>query len=176
MFRELLIAGQATHIEAQTNIPLMLLLLYDYGKNITPTSILFHDAFGTSLSPPNGVFRRATPEDAGAVFPHHQEPVGDWVVEAPGEIVATGGFLCHYNPPYGDIFMEVAEPARQKGYGSYLVQELKRVCYEAGKKPAARCDPDNVASRKTLEKAGFLPCGRLLNGKVNTDLLNSARL
>ena len=54
----------------------------------------------------------------------------------------------------------------QQGFGSYLVQELKRVCYEAGKKPAARCNADNVASRRTLQKAGFLPCGRLLVGDV----------
>jgi GNAT superfamily N-acetyltransferase len=166
MFRELLTASQATHIEAQTNSLLMLLMLYDCAKNITAESILFHDAFVTHLACPNGVFRRATPEDTGAIFPHQQEPVGDWVVEAQGTVVATGGFLCHYNPPYGDIFMEVTEPARRQGFGSYLVQEVKRVCYEAGKKPAARCHPDNVASRRTLQKAGFLPCGRLLVGEV----------
>ncbi len=127
---------------------------------------MFHDVFTTNLTCPKGVFRRATPEDARAIFPHQQEPVGDWVVEVNGEVVATGGFLCHYNPPYADIFMEVTEPAKRQGFGSYVVQELKRVCYEAGKKPAARCNPANVGSRRTLEKAGLLPCGRLLAGKV----------
>jgi GNAT superfamily N-acetyltransferase len=168
MFRELLTASQATHVEAQTNNPLMLLMLYDCAKNIIAENILFHDAGATQLACPNGVFRRAAPEDAGATFPHQREPVGKWVVEAHGAVVATGGFLCHYNPPYGDIYMEVAEPARRQGFGSYLVQELKRVCYEAGKKPAARCNPDNVGSRRTLEKAGFLPCGRLLVGETVT--------
>jgi len=98
------------------------------------------------------------------MFPHKHEGIGDWVVEARGAVVATGGFLCHYNPPYDDIFMEVAEPERRRGFGSYLVQEVKRVCYEAGKKPAARCNPANIASRLTLQKAGLLPCGRLLAG------------
>jgi GNAT superfamily N-acetyltransferase len=65
--------------------------------------------------------------------------------------------------------MEVAEPFRRRGLGSYLVQELKRVCYEAGKRPAARCNPTNEASRSTLQKAGFLPCGRLLTGKVRAE-------
>jgi len=167
MFRELLTASQATHIEAQTNNPLMLLMLYDCARNITAENILFHDAFAAHLACPNGVFRRAVPEDAGAIFSHQQEPIGEWVIESDGAIVATGGFLCHYNPPYGDVYMEVAEPARRQGFGSYLVQELKQVCYEAGKKPAARCNPDNVGSRRTLEKAGFLPCGRLLAGEVN---------
>jgi GNAT superfamily N-acetyltransferase len=166
MFRELLAASRATSIAAQTNIPLMLMMLYDCAKNITTEKILFHDAFITRLDCRNGVFRHSNPEEAGTIFPHSQEPVGDWVIEANGAIVATGGFLCHYNPPYGDIYMEVAETARLQGYGSYLVQELKRVCYEAGKKPAARCSPDNAGSRRTLEKAGLLPCGRLLVGKV----------
>lgn len=169
MFRELLAASQATHIAAQTNIPLLLTLLYDCAENITDTSILFHDAFGTALVCPNAVFKHTTPEDAGEIFGHHAEPVGDWVVAEDGAVVATGGFLCHYNPPYGDIYMEVTEPARRRGIGSYLVQELKKVCYGAGKKPAARCDPGNIASRRTLEKAGFLPCARVLVGAVRDE-------
>jgi hypothetical protein len=50
--------------------------------------------------------------------------------------------------------------------GSYLVQELKRVCYENGDVPAARCSPTNVASRATLQKAGFVPCGHILAGTI----------
>ena len=62
--------------------------------------------------------------------------------------------------------MGVSESRRRLGFGSYLVQELKRVCYEAGRRPAARCNPDNFASRRTLQKAGLLPCGRLLTGEI----------
>lgn len=167
MFRELLTVSGATHIEAQTNAPLMLLMLNQCATNITPEKILFQDAYSTHLvCPSGGVFRRSTPENSDAVFQHQHEPVGDWIVESGGKAVATGGFLTHYNPPYGDIFMEVEKSARLQGYGSYLVQELKRVCYEAGKKPAARCDPGNVASRITLEKAGLLPCAHLLSGPI----------
>ena len=72
-----------------------------------------------------------------------------------GVIVAAGGLLYHYNPPYGDIYMEVAASHRRCGYGSYLVQELKRTAYELGKIPAARCNVANEASRRTLQKAGF---------------------
>jgi hypothetical protein len=46
------------------------------------------------------------------------------------------------------------------------VQELKRICYEMGKIPAARCNVANAASRRTLQKAGMLPCGRILLGEV----------
>ena len=60
--------------------------------------------------------------------------------------------------------MEVDEPYRRRGFGSYLIQELKRVCYEMGRIPAARCNVGNVASRHSLQKAGLLPCPRILNG------------
>lgn len=162
MFRELLAVSRGTHIEAQTNCPLMLLMLYDFAKNIRAENILFQDAFTTHLASPNGIFRYATVQE------QRPDDLSEWVIEASGSVVASGGFLCHYNPPYGDVFMSVIESARRQGFGSYLVQELKRVCYEAGKKPAARCNAANVASRRTLEKAGFLPCGRLLVGKVRT--------
>jgi len=158
MCRELLDFSGATQMEAQTNMPLMLLMLYDCAKNITAENVLFEDAFVTHLACPDGLFRRATPED--------RDVDSDWLIEANGAVVAKGGFLCHYNPPYGDVYMEVVESARQKGFGSYFVQEVKRVCYEAGRKPAARCNPDNIASRRTLQKAGLLPCGRLLVGQV----------
>ncbi len=166
LFHELLRVSRATHIAAQTNIPLLLTLLYDCAENITDTNILFRDTAVTQLTCPGAVFRHIAPEDSEGMFEHHGEPVGEWVVEEGGAVVATGGFLGHYNPPYADLFMEVVEPARGRGIGSYLVQELKQVCYEAGKKPAARCDPGNVASRRTLEKAGFLPCARVLVGTV----------
>jgi GNAT superfamily N-acetyltransferase len=164
MFRELLAASAATHIGAQTNNPLLLLMLYDCAKNITAENVLFHDAFVSQLTCPKGVFRHSTPEDKGTD--------ADWVIEADGAIVAWGGFLCHHNPPFGDIYMEVLESARRKGFGSYLVQELKRVCYEAGRKPAARCSATNAGSPRTLEKAGLLTCGRLLVGEVATSLQN----
>lgn len=160
MFRELLAVTDATHIEAQTNMPLMLSMLYDCATNITIEKILFRDTLTTHLSSPGGVFRAVTPDDDSP------DDDAEWVLEADGDIVACGGFLCHYNPPYGDVYMSVAESSRRRGYGSYLVQELKRICYEGGRQPAARCDESNVGSRSTLEKAGLLPCGRLLVGET----------
>jgi len=78
-------------------------------------------------------------------------------------VVATAGAYFHYNPPYGDVFMEVAEPYKRRGYGRYLVQEVKRICREMGRQPVTRCNVSNIASRQTLQKAGFLPCARSAN-------------
>jgi len=166
LFRQLLEASRATKIRAQTNDRLMLLMLYDCAANITSDTILFADALTTHLPCPAGVFRQVTAADKARLFEHKGEPEGDWIIESEGIVVATGGALFHYNPPYGDIYMEVHEPYRRRGFGSYLVQELKRICYEMGKIPAARCNAANVGSRKTMEKAGLLPCGRILIGGV----------
>ena len=130
LFRELLTVSKATQIEAQTNMPLMLTMLYDFAESIATESILFEDAFQTNLPCLNGVFRHTRPGDG--------DSYADWGIEVEGKIVAEGGFLCHYNPPYGDVSMSVSEDARRQGLGSYLVQELKRVCGEAGKRPSAR--------------------------------------
>jgi ribosomal protein S18 acetylase RimI-like enzyme len=164
LFHHLLKTSHATHIQSQTNDTLLTLMLYDCAHSIKSAGVLFHDKVQTNLSSPGVVFRKATKRDA--LFPHKREPMGDWVLEQNKTIVATGGILFHYNRPYGDIFMEVAESFRRRGFGSYLVQELKRVCYEMGSVPTARCNPLNVASRKTLEKAGFAPCARILTGVV----------
>jgi GNAT superfamily N-acetyltransferase len=80
--------------------------------------------------------------------------------------VATGGLFFHYNPPYGDIYMEVAAAHRRRGLGSYLVQELKRLCREMGCVPAARCNTANVASRLALQRAGMFPCARIVQGRL----------
>jgi GNAT superfamily N-acetyltransferase len=38
-----------------------------------------------------------------------------------------------------DTRRAVAEPFRRRGFGAYLVQELKRAAYELGSIPGARC-------------------------------------
>lgn len=165
LFRQLAAVSRARSIEAQTNDILLTLMLYDCAESLESETVLFHDAFTTNLAVAGITFRQLT--EADAVFPHTMEPVGQWVIEAGCEVAATGGILFHYNVPYGDIYMEVAEPFRRRGYGSYLVQELKRACYEMGKIPAARCNASNVASRATLQKAGLLPCARILTGVLS---------
>jgi GNAT superfamily N-acetyltransferase len=166
LFIALLSACHAERIETQSNDPLLTAMLHAFAQNVASESILFHDKLTTAHSPGGSIFRRVTADDAARIFPHQVEPVGDWVLEAEGMLAATGGILFHYNRPYGDIYMEVAEAFRKRGLGCYLVQELKRVCYEQGSVPAARCSPTNIASRKTLQKAGFVPCGHILTGSV----------
>ncbi|MES1223850.1 MAG: GNAT family N-acetyltransferase, partial [Bacteroidota bacterium] len=61
---------------------------------------------------------------------------------------------------------EVKEHARRKGFGSLMVQELKKEIYLRRRVPAARCNIRNHASKATLQKAGFAVCGTWLKGNV----------
>ena len=166
LFRALVAESGAKRIEAQTNDRLLTQVLLDHVESVERDRVLFEDVTTTSHHVDGAIFRPLATGEAGAVFSHVVEPVGDWVIELEGEVVATGGLMFHYNPPYADIYMEVAERRRGAGIGAYLVQELKRLSYEMGKTPAARCSATNVASRRTLQRAGMAPCGWILTGQI----------
>ena len=84
-------------------------------------------------------------------------------------MIGSGDFLLHYNKPFADLYMEVAESYRNKGLGAYLIQELKKVCYLVGRIPAARCNIQNKASKATLLKGGLKVAGCMLLGEVKTE-------
>jgi GNAT superfamily N-acetyltransferase len=167
LFEAFIAASSAVAIETQSNDPTLGVLIHVYAGNVSSESILFHDRITTHQPPPEGaVFRPATAEDAASIIERKLDAIAQWVVELEGQIVATGGVLSHYNRPYGDIFMSVAESHRRRGLGSYIVQELKRICYERGDVPAARCGINNLPSRRALQKAGLVPCGHILVGRI----------
>ncbi len=163
-FDKLLPVSKASFIACQSNDALITAMLYRFAKNINAEAILFKDNAVTALACPGVIFRaKKTGEN---IFEHKGEPEGDYVLEQEGEVVATGGFLLHYNIPYADLYMEVREDSRRKGYGSFLIQELKKTCYLEGRVPAARCGLNNPASKATLLRAGFAVCGHRLEGEV----------
>jgi GNAT superfamily N-acetyltransferase len=169
-FSALLHSSGAGFIECQSNDWLLTSLLYQYGQNINSNVILFEDHLNTCISIDKIIFRKRNDNDI--VFEHQSEPVGDYVVELNKEIAATGGLLLHYNFPFADLYMEVKEEHRRKGLGSFLIQELKRECYLAGRVPAARCNIENTASKATLLKAGLKVAGFMLLARVKSQVKN----
>jgi len=167
LFRVLLEASRAVSIEVQSNDVLATTMLHTFARAATSEAVLFHDQVTTSQRPLGATFREPVAREVQDVPRDQLRWRG--VVEVEGAVAASGGVLFHYNRPYGDIYMETTESFRRRGLGSFLVQELKRVCYEGGHVPAARCNPDNVASRRTLQRAGFVPCGHILKGSVRTN-------
>lgn len=166
LFRELLAATGAVMAETQSNDALLTTLLHVFAHTVEAEAILFEDKRRTAMTVPGAEFRQKIVEDEPAVSAHSLDRDAQWLVTLHGTVVATGDILYHYNRPYGDVYMAVAEPYRRRGIGSFIVQELKRVCYEGGSIPAARCNPANIGSRSTLQKAGFVPCGVLLHGTL----------
>lgn len=169
IFRQLLAASGAEYIECQSNDLLLSPMLFEFSTSVKSDVVLFEDHAVTALSVPGAAFRPCRKDDQ--IFEHGTEPVGDYVIEAGGEVVATGGFLCHYNPPFADLFMEVRKDCRRRGIGSFLLQEVKKRCYLAGRVPAARCHIQNLGSRATLGKAGLRVCGFMLLGPVAKERL-----
>jgi RimJ/RimL family protein N-acetyltransferase len=153
-FEALRAASLADAIETQTNDVMLTAMLHTWAHDVASEKIIFEDRLATAYRVTGAVLRK-------------REPNGEWMLlEVGGKVAATGGILYHYNRPYGDIWMEVSEAFRGRGFGTYLVQELKRICREGGNVPCARCNTGNVASRRTLQKAGFVPCAHLLHGKL----------
>lgn len=168
LFRKLLTISKVEFIECQTNDPLLSAMMFEFSENINSNAILFSDKFASSLRVEDAVFKKK--KDSDRLFEHKHEPEGTYVVELNGEVVATGGFLLHYNIPFSDLYMEVREDMRKKGIGSFLLQEVKKECYLAGRVPAARCNIDNFASRATLLKAGLTISGFMLFGNVKKNI------
>jgi GNAT superfamily N-acetyltransferase len=166
LFESLLRTTGVTFIELQSNDTLFAVMLHTYGRDVLSESIVFHDHRTTALTAIGATLCCVTSDDD--VNRHIAERRGgtEWLLELEGEVVGKGGILFHYNPPYGDIYMEVNEPFRRRGLASYLVQELKRVAYELGAVPCARCNTANIASRRTLQKAGFVPFSHMLTGTI----------
>src|ERR1022692_4093355 len=57
--------------------------------------------------------------------------------------------------------------ATQRGIAvAEVILGLKAVCRAGTKVPAARCNVGNLASRRTLQRSGFVPCGNIVAGDL----------
>jgi len=166
LFETFLAASEPRFFEVQMNDVMSTVMALTYGRNIGTESIVFQDKEKSALPANGGILRRVTSEQEIQTAMEQRQGGGEWLLELNGAVAVKGGILFHYNQPYGDIYMEVAEPFRRRGLGSFLVQELKRECYELGAVPCARCNSTNVASRRTLQRAGFVPVAHILNGSI----------
>ena len=162
----LVAASSVTAVECQTNDPCLFPVAQALAPARRPTTVLF-EAPGTP-QPRRSTDRHLRLRGDDPSFPHTFEPVGDHVLDIDGDIVGTGGWLTHYNPPFADIYMEVAPAHRRKGYGTRLVAGLIEACWLAGHIPAARCSIDHVASRATLRAAGMREVGQVVVGTIDT--------
>ncbi|MFN7118115.1 MAG: GNAT family N-acetyltransferase [Saprospiraceae bacterium] len=163
-FQALVAASDVALIECQSNDLLLSFMLYEFAQGIRSEVILFADHHNTNYQMPELLFRPTQEQDYRTGY--KTKDLGSYVLEWEGELVATGGYLLHYNMPFADVYMDVRDTQRRRGFGSFIVQELKKVCYQHQRVPAARCNIQNQASKATLLKAGFTVAGYMLLGKV----------
>ena len=96
IFPKLIDASGAGLIECQSNDSLLTSMLHEFSQNISANVVLFADHVVTEYRNPGVVFRAARKDDK--TFDPKVE-LGEYVLELKGEVVATGGFLLHYNMP-----------------------------------------------------------------------------
>jgi GNAT superfamily N-acetyltransferase len=159
-FLKFQLASGATFIECQSNDLLLSRLLFEYSQNISAEAILFEDHFQTIFVMPDVIFQKKTGEE------NMRNDQCEYILKQNDKVVATGGLMLNYNMPYADLYYEVNENCRRKGFGSLIVQELKKAAYLMGRVPAARCNINNMSSKATLLKAGFEVCGYILTGEI----------
>ena len=164
MLEALVTRSKADALECQTNDAFYSSLVRERSPDVTSDTILFGVARSNLLKAHGRTFRERRRGET--VFEHQVEPVGDYVIDVGGHVVATGGFLLHYNPPFADVFMEVRPDVRRQGHGAFLVQEVIAACFLAARVPAARTGTDNLASQATLSRAGMRESGRMLRARI----------
>jgi len=157
LFDAFLAACGARFFEVQTSDVLLTVMVHTFARIYETEKIVFRDAVTTSLPSQGAAFKARTSDSDIRKAIQNRMDGGEWTLELDKKTVASGGLLFHYNVPYVDVFMEVNEAFRRRGFGSYLVQELKREAYRFGAIPAARTSPTNTGSRFTLQKAGMTP-------------------
>ncbi|HEY1872739.1 MAG TPA: N-acetyltransferase, partial [Chitinophagaceae bacterium] len=137
IFPRFSIICKAPFIECQTNHALQSQMMFEYARNVYAEAILFEDSLQTELNIPDTLFKKNSSPDEGS----------EYILEHAGQVVASGGYVRNYNFPYIDMYYEVKEDQRKRGFGSLITQELKREAYRLKRVPAARCNIKNIASK-----------------------------
>jgi RimJ/RimL family protein N-acetyltransferase len=90
-----------------------------------------------------------------------------YLLRSNGELIGVG-FISPLarTPDYADIAMIIDSKHRGRGFGFQLVSQLIQICFKKGLIPTALTSPQNIASRRTLEKCGFHLDGCVLLAKT----------
>jgi RimJ/RimL family protein N-acetyltransferase len=177
---------------AGTNDPLFLSLCLDRQKAVAVNTYLFYDAHQvTPRLPayPEAEFRSSAADELERLlaFHKHNDECGDSeaIADLGGQrnfiqslITKRGSFGLYDNdkllgvgeyrisasqPHYADLGMIVDKDHRRRGVGTAILAHLKVHCYNQNVFPICSCVVENSASRKTIEKAGFVARHRILD-------------
>ncbi|MBZ9687458.1 GNAT family N-acetyltransferase [Clostridium estertheticum] len=162
--------------EAKSFDHLLMALCLDFKKNSSCTGYLFRDFNNVNCSLSiydNLHFEIAEQEDVKKIT----EISEDFFLELESNIYRQEVFTLYSNDnllgagicqkivgslSYYDIGMVVSKEHQNKGVGTYIISKLKEHCISKDLVPVCGCDYYNYASKKTLEKAGFITKHRIV--------------
>jgi RimJ/RimL family protein N-acetyltransferase len=171
VFEFLLTETKATGALCQTFDPVMLTAASSKPARTQTHGNLFRKIVDRSFTPdPNITVRLGTGEDIPTILTMHDD-FFDNNEEITTYIRLDGLFLYHNTEGaligcgisrqivpslnYYDIGMVVNPEHRGQRLGAYIIAHLKHHCLELGYRPVCGCDAENIASRRSLERAGF---------------------
>ncbi|EAY28700.1 GNAT family N-acetyltransferase [Microscilla marina] len=188
VFAQLLAQHKVKSGIVSTNAPVFVSACADFAHTITPHSYLFQDHKKRDLVAPalaNGtkpVLKVAQTSDHQAAVNFGVVAIGadkTWLEgyyalriqkqelflwQAGEEIIgACEARKSDSQPGIGDVGMVVGIPYRRQGVGAYLLNEAKKKCYQQGLTPICSCEKENIGSRQSIYKAGFVSKYRVLN-------------
>ena len=193
LFTEVLVIANLDSAAVSTVEPMFLGLCLDRQTAVSINSYLFHDHHQVQPklpAYPHAQFRPGTLADLAPLVQFYQEnneyedteaieagaggqePYARALIEnnqvflltVNGEILGIGECrLSETQKQVVDIGMITNNRYRRQGIGVFLLAQLKDYCYSQAVKPICSCAFDNKASRKTIEKAGFIAQHRILD-------------
>ena len=172
-----------------TNNPVFMSICLDVAKSVHPHSYLFEDAQRVTLEPPKlagiskPVLNTAQQEDFEVAVEFCVQTIAPprewlegyyqrlidrqelflWQDAANNQILGVcEARKSDTQPGVGDVGMIVSKNYRKQGVGSYLLNQAKEHCYHQGLKPICSCEKDNIGSRKSIQRVGFVARHRLV--------------
>src|SRR6476620_3759234 len=115
LFETFVETSGAPHIEIQSSDLLLAAMLHTYARDVSSESIVFRDGLTTALPARGAVLEQVTSDKEIVCAIAERAGGGQWLLKVDGQEAGNGGILFHYNPPYGDVYMEIGEPFRGRG-------------------------------------------------------------
>lgn len=160
-------------------------LCLDFNKSVSINTYLFHDNQEIELclsdtSPLNS--RKATEGDLKELETFYRTNTGgdgSWIpgflrnlvdkgflfIFCNGNEIAGAGecIISQVQTPYADVGVIVAKHLRGKGIATFILSYLRDYCRTNHLKPICSCTYDNKASKRAIEKVGFISHHRIID-------------
>lgn len=176
IFRTLIDQGYVKGAECISFDHLLMSLCMDFHKTACCSAYVFRDDTDVNYhlsSIRNLYFNKAKEDDfdvlteiSGDFFYNLKEHIQKQEVMmfySGGELLGAGTCKKIFSSlNYYDIGMVVVDKHRNKGIGTLIVTQMKKYCYDHNLVPVCGCWYPNLASKRTLEKAGFIAKHRVI--------------